>query len=423
MKPSPSPPWRMIRLLMVSEILWSLGEGLFFYLIPVYLQELKAEPQQIGLVLGMGELALTLLYLPVGWVADRLRHKPLMLGGWIAGLIGVLGMAGATDWRTFAPGLTLYLMSGYCLPIIHAYVARLAGPIPLEQAFPLLSAGYALGGLLTPALGGWLAQHWGMRRVLLISAGLFLLSTLTALFLPMDPPPERPRHRSTRELWQGIPWPFGLALLALFTIGQVGLALLPNFLQQAGGWTKAHLGLFASLQALGIILIGPVLGRWDQGRTRPLGLLSAWGLGWTALLLLLVGFRYLPLVMGAMTLLGSVYAGYSLAAARILRLAPPEARATSSALVHTARSLALTLGAPIAGFLFALQPAYPLQVAWLLLPLAIGLAFWAGALDRKPEVLSSGQEKVNGVTSIRMALRENGGIVAEHGLEEDMHGL
>lgn len=393
MKPSPSSPWRMIRLLLISEILWALGEGLFFYLIPVYLQELRAMPSQIGLVLGLGELALTLLYLPVGWIADRGRHKPLMLGGWIAGLIGVLGMAGATDWQTFAPGLILYLMSGYCLPIIHAYVARLAGPIPLERAFPLLSAGYALGGLLTPALGGWLAQQWGMRRVLLISAGLFSLSTLAALLLPMDPPPERPRHRSAQELWQGIPWPFGLALLVLFTIGQVGLVLLPNFLQQVGGWTKAHLGLFASLQALGIILLGPVLGRWDQGRARPLGLLSAWGLGWIALLLIMVGFRHLPVVMGAMALLGSVYAGYSLAAARILRLAPPDARATSSALVHTARSLAIALGAPIAGFLFTLRPAYPLQAAWLLLPLAMGWVFWAGALTGKPEALSSSEDE------------------------------
>ncbi|MCS6965068.1 MFS transporter [Thermoflexus sp.] len=386
-----SSPWRIIQLLMVSEILWALGEGLFFYLVPVYVQELGATPSQVGIAIGIGELILTVVYLPAGWVADRLPHKPLMLGGWIAGLVGVLAMAGANSWQTFIPGLTLYLVSGYCLPIINAYVARMAGPIPLERAFPLLSASYALGGVLTPALGGWLAHHWGLRRVLLISAGLFALSTLAALFLPMDPPPERSGHRSVRELWQGIPWRFGLALLGLFAIGQVGLVLLPNFLQQAGGWTKAHLGLFASLQALGIVLLGPVLGRWDQGRTRPLGLLSAWGLGWIAFLLLLVGFRYLPVVIGAMMLLGGVYAGYSLAAARILRLASQETRATSSALVHTARSLALTLAAPAAGFLFALQPAYPLQVAWLLLPLAIGWTFWAGALDRKAEAVSSGR--------------------------------
>ncbi len=389
MELSPSQPWRMIRLLIISEILWALGEGLFFYLIPVYVQELGATPPQIGIALGIGELILTAIYLPVGWVADRLRHKPLMLGGWIAGLIGVLGMAVATDWRTFIPGLTLYLVSGYCLPIIHAYVARMAGPIPLERAFPLLSASYALGGVLTPALGGWLAQGWGLRRVLFLSAGLFSLSTLAAILLPADPSPSPLDHQSSREFWRGIPWPFGLALLALFTTSQVGLVLLPNFLQQSGGWTKAHLGLFASLQALGTILLGPVLGRWDEGRARPLGLLSAWGLGWIAFLILRIGLRQLPVVIGAMILLGGIYAGYSLAAARILRLSARGTRATSSALVHTARSLAVTLAAPAAGFLFALEPTYPLQVAGLLLPLAMGLTFWAGVLNRRDEAVLS----------------------------------
>lgn len=390
MRPRFSSPWRIIQLLMVSDFLWASGEGLFFYLVPVYAQELGAAPSQIGIAIGMGELILTGIYLPTGWVADRLPHKPLMLGGWIAGLVGVLAMAGANSWQAFIPGLTLYLVSGYCIPIIDAYVARMAGPIPLERAFPLLSASYALGSVLTPALGGWLAQHWGLRQVLFISAGLFALSTLAALFLPTDPLPERPERRSMQELWRGIPWRFSLSLLALFAIEQVGLVLLPNFLQQAGGWTKAHLGLFASLQALGTVLLGLILGRWDQGRTRPLGLLSAWGMGWIAFLLLMVGFRYLPVVIGAMVLLGGAYAGYSLAAARILRLASRETRATSSALVHTARSLALTLAAPAAGFLFALQHAYPLQVAGLLLPLAIGWAFWAGGLDQRAEAGSSG---------------------------------
>jgi len=383
MRPAPAPPWRMIRWLMVSEILWALGEGLFFYLIPVHLQELGATPPQIGIAMGLGELTLTALYLPVGWAADRMRHKPLMLGGWIAGLIGALGMAVATDWRAFLPGLVLYFASGYCLPVIHAYVARMAGPIPLERAFPLLSAGYALGGLLAPAAGGWLAPRWGMRRVLLLSAGLFALSTLAAWRLPADPPPGRPAGGGRRALGRGIPWPFGLSMLLLFAATQIGLVLLPNFLQQVGGWTKPHLGLFASLQALGTILIGPVLGRWDEGRARPLGLVSAWGLGWAALALLQVGSAHFLIVGGAMFMLGGVFAGYSLAAARILRLASREARATASALVHTARSLSLTLAAPLAGLLFDRGPALPLRAAVLLLPLALGAAFWTGTMARR----------------------------------------
>jgi MFS family permease len=380
-------PRLMIRLLLLSEILWAVGEGLFFYLLPVYVQELGATPAQVGLAFGVGELALTLTYLPVGWLADRTRRKPLMLGGWFAGLIGILLMAGATTWWTMLPGLTLYFMSGYCLPVIHAYVARMAGPIPPEQSFPLLSAGYAAGGLLTPALGGWLAQRAGMRSVLLLSAGLFALSTVAALLLPPDPPPDlhgQGRRSGSSGSWRQIPWRFGLALLTLFTVGQVGLILLPNFLQQAGGWAKSHLGLFASLQALGTIVLGPALGRWDQDRARPLGLATAWGLAGIGMGLLLVGFRSFFFVGAAMVLVGGAYAAYSLAAARILRLTPSETQATAAALVHTASSMAAALAAPLAGLLFSFHPARPLQVAGLILPLALFGILWTGRSVQTP---------------------------------------
>jgi MFS family permease len=61
-------PRSMIRLMLLSEILWAVGEGLFFYLLPVYVQDLGATPAQVGLAFGVGELALTLTYLPWdGW--------------------------------------------------------------------------------------------------------------------------------------------------------------------------------------------------------------------------------------------------------------------------------------------------------------------------------------------------------------------
>ncbi|WP_352428249.1 MFS transporter [Thermoflexus sp.] len=382
----PHPARRMVRLLLLSEILWALGEGLFFYFLPVYIQELGAAPVQIGLAIGAAEIALTVTYLPMGWLADRMPHKPLMLGGWFAGTLGAVAMAAARDWPALVPGLTLYLLSGYCLPIIHAYVARMAGPIPLERVLPLLNAAYALGGIFPPILGGWLAQRLGMRTVLRISAAFFILSTVAALLLPADPRPPRPTARSL-SLGQGIPWRFGLALLLVFTVGQTGFVLLPNFLEGPGGWSRAHLGLFAALQALGGMLLGPLLGRWDEGRVYPIGMVAAWGLAGLGLGLLATDARRWETTGPAMLLAGGAYAAYALAAARVLRMTPTGAQATAAALAHTARSLAMALAAPLAGALFAADPRRPLQVACLLLPPALGLAAWAGRLPATSAII------------------------------------
>ena len=44
---------RDLRLLAFSLLLWGVGEGLFFYFEPIYLERLGANPVQIGFILGL----------------------------------------------------------------------------------------------------------------------------------------------------------------------------------------------------------------------------------------------------------------------------------------------------------------------------------------------------------------------------------
>ena len=75
------------RLMALALFLWASGEGLFAYIQPIYIQQLGASPVQIGGVLSLAGLGLTLAYLPGGILADRVPRKQIMLGGWGLGLI------------------------------------------------------------------------------------------------------------------------------------------------------------------------------------------------------------------------------------------------------------------------------------------------------------------------------------------------
>ncbi|MGQ0602117.1 MAG: hypothetical protein ACT4QE_10540 [Anaerolineales bacterium] len=49
---------RDLRWMGLSLVPWGLGDGLFFYLRPLFLKELDADPQTIGLVLALAAAAL-----------------------------------------------------------------------------------------------------------------------------------------------------------------------------------------------------------------------------------------------------------------------------------------------------------------------------------------------------------------------------
>jgi MFS family permease len=74
-------------LLFINNLLWGSGGALYLYIQPIYLSELKASPEQIGIALGLSVLVVTLGYVPLGMWADHLGQ---------IGQLGTAGIAGVT---------------------------------------------------------------------------------------------------------------------------------------------------------------------------------------------------------------------------------------------------------------------------------------------------------------------------------------
>ena len=69
---------RNLILIAISLFAWGVGEGLFIYFQPLYLQQFGANPVLTGAVFsGMG-IAMGLSQIPAGYLSDRYGSRSLM---------------------------------------------------------------------------------------------------------------------------------------------------------------------------------------------------------------------------------------------------------------------------------------------------------------------------------------------------------
>src|SRR5512141_715152 len=172
---------RDIKLVTLALFLWGSGEGLFLYILPLYMQQLGAAPQEVGGVLGLAAFLTACSFVPGGLLADRFDAKKVMIWGWAIGAVASLGMGLAPTWHVFIPWILIYNVSAYCIPAINTYIAEASGDIPLEHTITVTFAGYAAGSIVSPFVGGRLAEVLGTPPLFIIGALLFAVSFFIAL--------------------------------------------------------------------------------------------------------------------------------------------------------------------------------------------------------------------------------------------------
>jgi MFS family permease len=386
---------RDTRLIALALLLWGAGEGLFLYIQPLYIEQLGADPVQIGGLLSIAAVVKGASFLPAGILADRVPRKWLMIGGWITGLIGVLSVGLARSWQSLIPGLLIYALSAYCIPVINAYLAHAVGGRHLARVFTTVFAGYAAGSVISPIIGGWLAEATTMRMVYFAAAGLFAISMLAVTQVSSQPVyPQDERKRRWRSLLSGRFLRFAAFVCLLFVAMHLGYPLASNFLKDTGGWSVVTIGTLGSFQALGTALFSPLLGRLSDGTTghppgseggddsphriredhSPLGqvggLLVGQGLVWISALILLLAGTF-PVLAGGYLLRGAYQGCRSLIQARGTALGGEADRGLVLGATETIIAAAQFLAPYAAGWLYAGDPAYPLAASLVLIPITL----------------------------------------------------
>lgn len=207
-----------------------------------------------------------------GSLADRKGRKLMLLRASLGMAIAILLQAFATNvWQLLILRGVMGLTSGY----IPNAMALVASQVPRERsgwALSTLSTAQISGVIGGPLMGGFLADHLGLRTVFLITALLLMVSFLVTLFLIKEgarPTVKKGDRLSGKAVFSTLPYPALVISLFVTTMviqlcnGSIG-PILALFIQSLSPDTAniAFLsGLIAAVPGMSALLSAPRLGK------------------------------------------------------------------------------------------------------------------------------------------------------------------
>jgi MFS family permease len=154
--------------------------------LPLYLvRKVGLTSTQTGVALSMIGITGSLASLALPALSDRIRRKPVMLG---AALWGVVGPLGVLSFHSFGAATASILMGAISMGCIPIYIAIIPSDyLPSRMIAQAIGFSMAMneliGGIVSPAVGGKLADLFGLGTPLWMAAAATLLAACLVLFL------------------------------------------------------------------------------------------------------------------------------------------------------------------------------------------------------------------------------------------------
>ncbi len=357
---------RDLLLLALSLATWGLGEGMFFYFQPLYLEQLGASPVGIGAILSAVGVGMTIAHIPAGRLADRIGRRPMMWASWIMGMTAAWIMALARSLPAFVVGMLLYSITAFVMAPMNSYITAARGKLSVGRAITLITAAYSLGAVLGPTLGGLLGDRLGLRPIYFVSASLFVVSTAIILFIRPQPVERSNGKGALRDLFTPRLWAYLATVFLVMTVLYLPQPLAPNYLQNERGLSVAEIGQMGSLTGLGVVVLNLTLGHLPAHVGFLLGQGAIGAFAW----LIWRGEGLWAVRLGYF-LLGGYRTARSLAAAQMRDLVDAAHMGLAYGLIETVGGAGTILAPLIAGWLYEVDPAWMFRLTLIAVALSL----------------------------------------------------
>lgn len=245
--------------------------------LPLYISQLGVTSHEAlsmwsGLTFSVTFLISAIVSPMWGSLADRKGRKLMLLRASLGMAIAILLQAFATNvWQLFLLRGVMGLTSGY----IPNAMALVASQVPRERsgwALSTLSTAQISGVIGGPLMGGFIADHVGLRAVFCITGALLVVSFLVTLFLIKEgvrPTIKKSERLSGKAVFASLPYP-ALVISLFFTTmviqlcnGSIGpiLALFIKSMVPDSSNIAFLSGLIASVPGISALISAPRLGK------------------------------------------------------------------------------------------------------------------------------------------------------------------
>ncbi|EPF6160465.1 multidrug efflux MFS transporter [Citrobacter sedlakii] len=245
--------------------------------LPLYISQLGVSSHEAlsmwsGLTFSITFLISAIVSPLWGSLADRKGRKLMLLRASLGMAIAILLQAFATNvWQLFLLRGIMGLTSGY----IPNAMALVASQVPRERsgwALSTLATAQISGVIGGPLMGGFIADHVGLRPVFFITAMLLMVSFLVTFFLIKEgarPTLKKSERLSGRAVFASLPYP-ALVISLFFTTlviqlcnGSISpiLALFIKSMAPDSNNIAFLSGLIASVPGISALISAPRLGK------------------------------------------------------------------------------------------------------------------------------------------------------------------
>jgi len=245
--------------------------------LPLYVSQLGVSSHEAlsmwsGLTFSITFLVSAIVSPMWGSLADRKGRKLMLLRASLGMAIAILLQAYATNvWQLFLLRGLMGLTSGY----IPNAMALVASQVPRERsgwAISTLSTAQISGVIGGPLMGGFLADHVGLRAVFFITAMLLMVSFLVTLFLIKEgvrPTVSKADRLSGKAVFATLPYPGLMISLFVTTLviqlcnGSIGpiLALFIKSMAPDSNNIAFLSGMIAAVPGVSALISAPRLGK------------------------------------------------------------------------------------------------------------------------------------------------------------------
>lgn len=378
---------RDLKILFISNFVGAVGDGLYVYLLPLYLRGgLQASSADVGLLYSISMISTALTIIPGGFLADHSDRKKMMILGWAVWVPVPLIFSVATHWTQVLPVMGLYgfFLSG---PATSAYIMTAARKEKVTITYTTISASWWLGYIFSPGIGGFLSTVYGFQIVFFIAFILYAAATIVLFFMRSQRVQKPQATTKEARNWR-TPHAKKIILLSLFFSAVFFFLsfvrpLTVQFFQDVYRLEDLQIGVIGSVGFLGSAVFSIGLGKAGDKLGKMIAAAIALLLGSVAYALFTVSSN-IPLLFSASFLCGSTYMLWPLMGACVGYFTPEASRGRWISLSQMAAASAASIAPYVGGLLYETSPYLPFFLVVGVSPLLAILALSKTFKEEKP---------------------------------------